>query len=100
LLSAAGLEQHPAGVEQALPVIGIELQGLVECAHRLLVLTALPGRDAQHVMTPGVLGVTLGVAGEQSCGFTILPRLEDGLGVLIGRRGGVTGGGTAVVRGG
>src|SRR6478609_11791814 len=43
------LQEHPAGVEQAFPVIRVELKCLVKCLDGLLAVTALPGRNAEHV---------------------------------------------------
>jgi hypothetical protein len=67
-------------------VIRIQLQRPIECAERAIALTALPRRKPEHEMTPGILGMFLGVEREQLSGLRIVTQAVRGLGLLIRHR--------------
>jgi hypothetical protein len=58
------LQKHPPVVDQALDVIGFDLQGVGEGFFGGVMIAGLPLTQTEHVITPGVGGMLIGVDAE------------------------------------
>ena len=85
-LRLALVEQDAAQVETALDVGRVLLDRLPKRAHGLVAVARLPGREAEHVIAPHVVGLLARVRGEQPHRLVVMLPRVGALRILEGHR--------------
>ena len=88
VLRPAGLQQHARGIEQALAMRRLEAERGVEGLEGAGVVAGLPGREAEHVVAPGVVGLAFAVRLEHARGLLVAAAVERALRVGVARHDG------------